>query len=88
MDLRDMLQHLTENLVDLKRAVQQNRSDVPALMESVQMELKLPDLEARQEQDFRRMLWELHSETQELPPLSDRTCPPSSPASSRQPSGV
>jgi hypothetical protein len=35
-------------------------------------ELKAADLEARQEQDFRRMLWELRSETNELPPLPDR----------------
>jgi hypothetical protein len=32
-----MLQSLTEDLAELRIAVQQNRSDVPALMESVQI---------------------------------------------------
>jgi hypothetical protein len=36
-ELRDMLQSLTEDLAELRIAVQQNRSDVPALMESVQI---------------------------------------------------
>jgi hypothetical protein len=37
MEFRDMLQGLAENVAELRIAVQQNRSDVPALMESVQM---------------------------------------------------
>lgn len=36
-EFRDMLQSLTENLAELKIAVQQNMNDVPALMESVQI---------------------------------------------------
>lgn len=88
LELRNMLQKVMEDVTELRLAVKDNRDDVPALMESVQkvdissmiidwystseQELTSSDLETRQEQTFRRMLWELREETNELPPLSDR----------------
>jgi hypothetical protein len=75
LELRNMLQKVMEDVTELRLAVKDNREDVPALMESVQKELTSSDLEIRQEQTFRRMLWELREETNELPPLPDRKPP-------------
>ncbi|KAH6918894.1 hypothetical protein BKA70DRAFT_1089732 [Coprinopsis sp. MPI-PUGE-AT-0042] len=73
-EIRELLQSIVHSTADMRTLVDMN-SDHPveAVMESLQTELRDPDISEPQEESFREGLWYLHQTTAKLPPLTDLT---------------
>ncbi|KAJ3565272.1 hypothetical protein NP233_g7743 [Leucocoprinus birnbaumii] len=76
MELRDLLARLVKDVEDVKKLVTMESPTHPVVeevMESLQTELRQPDLKPDHEEVFKRGLWMLHQKTHKLPPLIDLT---------------
>ncbi|KAG6909464.1 hypothetical protein DXG01_000449 [Tephrocybe rancida] len=74
-EMRGVLENIVESTQDMKTLLSMHWSthSVEDVMESLQTELRSPDLQPNQEQSFQRGLWLLYQKTSKLPPLIDLT---------------
>lgn len=76
MELRDLLARLVKDVEDIKKIVTLESPTHPVVeevMQSLQTELRAPDLQPDHEEAFTKGLWMLHQRTHKLPPLTDLT---------------